>query len=149
MPTPHYTFDRNNTHESRVLQRCRRSLPWQNATKGWNSLHALRKVDAGRPIQLHGSLCISLRSRFFFTHRAVVATSAQCFGIGTWHPHPLRAAARRLCFSLNWATPAIHDIVAPCGELPIWCFTKVYWTYKVLRSLASIFMERDISKKSH
>ena len=35
------------------------------------------------PIQIHGSLCISLRSRFFFTHRAVVATSAQCFRIGT------------------------------------------------------------------
>ena len=35
------------------------------------------------PIQIHVSLCISLRSRNFFTHRAVVATSAQCFGIGT------------------------------------------------------------------
>ena len=35
------------------------------------------------PIQIHVSLCFSLRSRNFFTHRAVVATSAQCFGIGT------------------------------------------------------------------
>ena len=35
------------------------------------------------PIQIHVSLCISLRSRNFFTHRAVVATYAQCFGIGT------------------------------------------------------------------
>ena len=35
------------------------------------------------PIQMHVGLCISLCSRNFFTHRAVVATSAQCFGIGT------------------------------------------------------------------
>ena len=32
---------------------------------------------------MHGSLCISLRSRFSLTHRAVVATSAQCFRIVT------------------------------------------------------------------
>ena len=29
------------------------------------------------------NLCISLHSRFFFTHRAIVATYAKCFGIGT------------------------------------------------------------------
>ena len=49
------------------------------------------------PIQIHGSLCNSLRSRIFFTHRAVVATSAQCFGIGTRiHYEQLRED----CFSL-------------------------------------------------
>ena len=45
-----------------------------------------REVDVGvmwAPVQIHEGLCNSLCSRFFFMHRAVVATSAQCFGIGT------------------------------------------------------------------
>ena len=54
--------------------------------KGWNTAftHCARWMRV--PIQIHVSLCISLRSRNFFTHRAVVATSAQCFGIGTRIP---------------------------------------------------------------
>ena len=40
-------------------------------------------LDLQTPIQIHRSLCISLRSRVFFTQRAIVVTSAQCFGIGT------------------------------------------------------------------
>ena len=49
-----------------------------------HSLHftQLCKVDAG-PIQIHDSLYINLFSRSLFTHRAVVAISAQCFRIGT------------------------------------------------------------------
>ena len=56
---------------------------FQRVFKGWNTVftHCARWMRV--PIQIHVSLCISLRSRNFFTHRAVVATSAQCFGIGT------------------------------------------------------------------
>ena len=57
--------------------------PRRCRVKGWNTVFTQCARWMRIPIQIHASLCISLRSRNFFTHRAVVATSAQCFGIGT------------------------------------------------------------------
>ena len=54
-----------------------------HTSKGWNTVFTHCAKWMRVPIQMHGSLCNSLRSRNFFTHRAVVATSAQCFGIST------------------------------------------------------------------
>ena len=78
------------------------------------------------PIQIHVSLCISLRSRNFFTHRAVVATSAQCFGIDTRiHFEQLRedcvsAFNERFPWNTEWRklTPIVNSTRHGCSIHP-------------------------------
>ena len=82
-----YDGNTNNGYH-KTLQTFHRSIcfvlaPKCHTSKGWNTVltHCAKWMRV--PIQMHGSLCNSLRSRNLFTHRAVVAASAQCFGIGT------------------------------------------------------------------
>ena len=109
--------------------------------KGWNTVftHCARWMRV--PIQKHVSLCISLRSRNFFTHRAVVATSAQCFGIGTRiHFEQLREdcvsalskrRVRRWHGALKLATPKLYLVGLSYRDTCITNMTYIYLVFFV------------------
>ena len=113
-------LDGRNLHEHDILiswcLQIKFKIPrYCNLPKGWNTVFTqLRKVDAvpalQMPIQIHGSLCISLRRQFFFTHLEVVATSTQYFRIGTHIHFP---QLREDCFNLNPRPDEVWRVTRP------------------------------------